>query len=245
MIFDILTIFPEVIHSITNASILGRAQKNGLIKVNPINIRDFSKNKHHKVDDYPYGGGQGMVMTPEPIVNAYNHILKGLQYKPFCIYLSPQGRVFNQSLAVELKNNYQHLVFLCGHYEGVDERAIEEIVDIEISIGDFVLTGGEIPALAIIDSISRLVPGVLGSEASFEDDSFSNGLLEYPQYTRPYEFKGKKVPDVLLSGHHAHIEEWRRAQSLFRTYTKRPDLFDKLSLTDEELTLLNFCKNEK
>jgi tRNA (guanine37-N1)-methyltransferase len=245
MRFDILTIFPEVIDFISGSSILGRAQNNGLITVNPVNIRDFSKNTHHKVDDYPYGGGQGMVMTPEPIVNAYQHISKGLHYKPFCIYLSPQGKVFNQSFALEFMNKYDHLVFLCGHYEGIDERAIEEIVDIEISIGDFVLTGGEIPAMAMIDSIARLIPGVLGSEISSQEDSFSNGLLEYPQYTRPYEFHGKKVPDVLISGHHANIEKWRHQESLIRTYRKRPDLLERLNLTEDELTILRLQENKK
>lgn len=230
MIFDVLTLFPDVIESVVNSSILGRAQEKSILTVNTINIRDFSTNKHRKVDDYPYGGGQGMVMSAEPIVNAYNSLESFYGYRPFCIYLTPQGQVFEQQMAKNLQKEYTHISLLCGHYEGVDERAIEEIVDLEVSIGDFVLTGGEIPAITLIDAISRLVPGVLGSEKSSFDDSFSDGLLEYPQYTRPYEYNGKKVPDVLLSGHHENIQKWRKKQSLLRTLKKRPDLFANYDL---------------
>ncbi len=233
MIFDVLTLFPDVIESVVNSSILGRAQEKSILTVNTINIRDFSTNKHRKVDDYPYGGGQGMVMSAEPIVNAYNSLEAFYGYRPFCIYLTPQGQVFEQQMAKNLQKEYTHIALLCGHYEGVDERAIEEIVDLEVSIGDFVLTGGEIPAITLIDAISRLVPGVLGSEKSSFDDSFSDGLLEYPQYTRPYEYNGKKVPAVLLSGHHENIQKWRKKQSLLRTLKKRPDLFANYDLKNK------------
>ena len=227
MRFDILTLFPDMFKAILDESIIGRAQDKGAIEINTINIRDYSKNKHKKADDYPYGGGNGLVMSAQPIYDAYISILSTLDYKPRCIYLSPQGRPFNQNLAAELKN-YEHLILLCGHYEGIDERIIEEIVDEEISIGDFVLTGGEIPAMVLVDCVSRLVPGVLSNEECFSEESHYNGLLEYPQYTRPYEFNGMKVPDVLMSGHHKNIIDWRKAQSIKRTQEKRPDLYNKL-----------------
>ncbi|TYQ18231.1 UNVERIFIED_CONTAM: tRNA (guanine37-N1)-methyltransferase [Acetivibrio alkalicellulosi] len=223
MKFDILTLFPKIFDDVLSESIIGRAQKNNLIEINPIDIRKFSDNKHKKVDDYPYGGGGGMVMTPQPIFDAYLSITRNLSYKPKLIYLSPQGKVLDQKKVRELSKE-NHLVLLCGHYEGIDERVIEEIVDEEISIGDYVLTGGELPAMVLIDSISRLVPGVLSSEEAYKSESHYDGLLEYPQYTRPYEFCGKKVPDILLSGHHANIQEWKRQQSLKRTMEKRPDL---------------------
>lgn len=247
MKFDVLTIFPELIKTIINESITGRAISNGLIQVNAINIRDFSQNKHKKVDDYPYGGGAGMVMTPQPILDAYKYILEQLNtdnlqnnktihydnskqtnittnsVKPHTVYMSPQGGVLTQNKARELLTK-EHIVILCGHYEGIDERVIEEIVDEEISIGDYVLTGGELPALVLIDCISRMIPGVLASEEAFSEESHYNGLLEYPQYTRPYEYNGKKVPDILLSGHHENIYKWRKEQALERTKQKRPDL---------------------
>lgn len=237
MQFDVLTLFPEAIEAFSGSSILGKAQENNLIKVNTVNIRDYSSNKHKKVDDYPYGGGTGMVMTPQPIYDAYKSIAKKYPYKPYCVYLSPQGNVFTQDTAKRLKTLGQ-LTLLCGHYEGVDERVIDEIIDEEISVGDFVLTGGELPALIIIDSISRLIPGVLGAENGFEDESFYDGTLEYPQYSRPQEFRGKEVPEILLSGHHENIRKWRRKQSLIRTYKKRPDLFFKLELTKEDIELI-------
>lgn len=227
MRFDILTLFPDMFKAILDESIIGRAQDKGVIEINTINIRDFSKNKHKKADDYPYGGGNGLVMSAQPIYDAFLSITNSLENKPRCIYLSPQGRPFTQKIAEELKN-YGHLILLCGHYEGVDERILEEIVDEEISLGDFVLTGGEIPAMALIDCVSRLVPEVLSNEECYSEESHYNGLLEYPQYTRPYEFNGKLVPDVLISGHHANINKWRKEQSLQRTREKRPDLFDKL-----------------
>lgn len=226
MRFDVLTLFPDIFDAVMKESIIGKAQENDIIKINAINIRDFSKDKHKKTDDYPYGGGGGMVMTPQPIYDAYLSIVKDLPHKPKVIYLSPQGKVLNQKKVVELSKE-KHLILLCGHYEGVDERIIEEIVDEEISIGDYVLTGGEIPAMVLIDSVSRLVPDVLPSEDAYKNESHYNGLLEYPQYTRPYEFMGRKVPDILLSGHHAKIEEWRKEQSLKRTLEKRPDLLKK------------------
>ncbi len=223
MRIDILTLFPEMVDGALSESIIGRARSNNLIEINCINIRDFSKDKHRRVDDYPYGGGTGMVMQPQPIYDACKSIIDSVEKKPVIIYMSPQGKVFNQSVAKELLA-YEHIVLLCGHYEGVDERVIEEIVDFELSIGDFVLTGGELPAIVIADCVARLVPGVLAEEASFTDESHYNGLLEYPQYTRPPEFMGRKVPEVLLSGHHKNIEAWRKEQSILRTKQKRPDL---------------------
>ena len=231
MRFDVLTLFPEIINAVSSESIIGRAQDNNIIEINAVNIRDFSKNKHKKADDYPYGGGNGMVMMVQPIYDAYLSIVNNLDYKPRVIYMSPQGRVFNQNIARELKN-YNHLILLCGHYEGIDERIIDEIVDEEISVGDFVLTGGELPAMILIDCISRLIPGVLSNEESSVEESHSNGMLEYPQYTRPYEFKNRKVPDILMSGHHANIQEWRRQQSIKRTHEKRPDLYKKLGIDE-------------
>lgn len=221
-----LTLFPETFNIVMRESIIGRAQENGFIEVNAINIRDYSKNKHRKVDDYPFGGGNGMVMTCQPVIDAYKDITKDLETKkPRVIYMSPQGRVLTQQIARELSKE-EHLILLCGHYEGIDERIIEEIVDEEISIGDYVLTGGELPAMVLIDCVSRLIPGVLASEGSYSEESHFNGLLEYPQYTRPAEYNGRKVPDILLSGHHANIEKWRVQQSLERTKRKRPDLYN-------------------
>lgn len=224
MRFDVLTLFPEMFEAALGESIIGRARKNGIVTFNFINIRDFSENKHKSVDDYPYGGGNGMVMQPQPIYNAYQSIIKKLESKPTVIYLTPQGKVFDQDIAKKFAASKQHLILLCGHYEGVDQRVIDEIVDIEISIGDFVLTGGEIPAMAIIDAVCRLLPGVLGAEEGYKEESHYAGLLEYPQYTRPAEFRGRKVPDVLLSGHHANIEKWRQEQAIKITKEKRPDM---------------------
>ncbi len=238
MRFDILTIFPGMFDAVLGESIIGRARSEGIVEINAIDIRNYSKDKHRKVDDYPYGGGGGMVMMAQPIYDAYQAIVKDLDYKPKVIYMSPQGKILNQQLVNRLREN-KHLILLCGHYEGVDERIIEEIVDEEISIGDYVLTGGELPAMVLIDAITRTLPGVLSSEESYTEESHFNGMLEYPQYTRPYEFKGRLVPDVLLSGHHANIKKWRRQQSLIRTYKKRPDLFEKLNLTEEDRKLMS------
>lgn len=225
MKFHILTLFPEMIIDGLNTSITGRAIANEKISVEAVNIRNFSGNKHGKVDDYPYGGGAGMVMQAGPIYDAYSSIAEKLVDKPRVVYLTPQGKVFNQKMAQELANE-ENLVLLCGHYEGVDERVLEMIVTDYISIGDYVLTGGELPAMVMVDAISRLVPGVLSNESSAQTESFSDNLLEYPQYTRPEIYMDKSVPQVLLSGHHAKIEEWRKEQSLLRTKERRPDLIN-------------------
>ena len=219
MKFDVLTLFPEMFESL-DESIIGRAKEKGLIEINLINIRDFSKDKHKKVDDTPYGGGAGMVIRPDVVYDAYSSIVDKENAK--VIYLSPQGKVLNQEKVKELSKE-NHLILLCGHYEGIDQRVLDEIVDEEISIGDYVLTGGELPAMVIIDSVSRYVKGVLNNE-SVKEESFSNNLLEYPQYTRPEEFRAKKVPDVLISGHHENIKKWRDEKSLEITKIKRPDL---------------------
>lgn len=226
MKFHILTLFPDMFTGVLYDSMLGRAEKNGIIEFNIINIRDFACNKHNRVDDYPYGGGRGMVMQAEPIYKAYESICKDLEEKPYVIYMSPKGKVFSQSKAVELSRK-ENIVILCGHYEGVDQRIIDEIVDEEISIGDYVLTGGEIPAMAVIDSVSRMVEGVLSNEDSFVDESHYSGLLEYPHYTRPPVFMGREVPEVLLSGNHALISKWRMEKSLEETEKKRPDMLEK------------------
>ena len=218
MKFDCLTLFPEMFEAL-NQSIIGRAKEKNLIEINLINIRDFSKDKHKKVDDTPYGGGAGMVMKADVVYDAYNSI-KDKDAR--VVYMSPQGKVLNQQKVVELSKE-KHLIILCGHYEGIDQRVIDKIVDEEISIGDYVLTGGEIPAMALIDSVSRYVEGVL-SEGSTDEESFSQGLLEYPQYTRPEIFEGMKVPEVLLSGHHENIKKWRQEQAIMVTQKKRPEL---------------------
>ena len=225
MIFDIMTLFPDLIKTILGESIIGRAQKSGIIEVNCHNIRDFSKDKHHRVDDTPYGGGKGMLMMAPPIYDCYEHIIstKEKNSSTRTIYMSPAGQIFDQKKAEEL-SKYDNIILLCGHYEGVDRRIIDEIVDEEISIGDFVLTGGELPACIIVDAVSRLVDGVLSDAECYEKESISSGMLEYPQYTRPYEFHGVCVPDVLISGNHAKIDAWRTAQALKITQEKRPDL---------------------
>lgn len=247
MKFHVMTLFPEMIEDATKVSILGRAINNDLISIDAINIRDFSENKHMKVDDYPYGGGAGMVMQAMPIYKAYQSIIDKRQNenkKPRVLYMTPQGKVFNQKMAEELAKE-DELIFLCGHYEGIDERVLEEIVTDNVSIGDFVLTGGEMPSLMMIDAISRLVPGVLHNNISAEFESFQDNLLEYPQYSRPEEVLGRKVPDVLLSGHHGNIEKWRREQSIIRTYERRPDLLEKANLSDKEKEFLEKYIREK
>lgn len=231
--FHILTLFPEMVMDGLNTSIIGRAIEAGLLEINAVNIRDYSTNKHMKVDDYPYGGGAGLVMQPEPVYRAYKDLEKDMKKKPRVVYLTPQGTTFHQEMAKELAKE-EELVFLCGHYEGIDERVLEEIVTDYVSIGDYVLTGGELPAMVMIDSISRLVPGVLHNDDSAGDESFENGLLEYPQYTRPPVFLDKEVPEVLLSGHHENIRKWRHEQSVKRTKERRPDLWEAYEKGIEE-----------
>jgi tRNA (guanine37-N1)-methyltransferase len=230
MRFDILTLFPEQINAVLGESIMGRAQKNGLISVNAHNIRDYTTNKHRKVDDTPYGGGKGMLMATQPIYDCYLSVKSSLpEGKTKCVYMSPRGRIFDHSIAREL-SQYDNLIILCGHYEGVDQRVIDEIVDEEISIGDYVLTGGELPACILVDAVSRLLDGVLADQVCHEDESIASGLLEYPQYTRPPVFNGKEVPEVLLSGHHGNIDKWRLDRSLELTKERRPDLYEKYIL---------------
>ena len=226
MKFHILTLFPEMFSGVLHESMLGRAEKNNIIEFNVINIRDFAANKHNRVDDYLYGGGRGMVMQAEPIYRAYESVCNAVGEKPHVVYMSPKGKVFSQAHAVRL-SRMENLLILCGHYEGVDQRIIDEIVDEEISIGDYVLTGGEIPAMAVIDSVSRMIEGVLSNEDSFCDESHYGGLLEYPHYTRPPVFHGVEVPEVLLSGNHALISKWRHQMAVEETRRKRPDLLDK------------------
>lgn len=238
MKIDILSLFPEFLNVFSEWSMIGRAKEQKLVQINNINIRDFSNNKHKKVDDYPFGGGPGMVMKPEPIFEAINSVKRP---ESKVIYLSPQGKTFDQDKANELAKE-NHLVLLCGHYEGIDNRIIENYVDEEISLGDFVLTGGELPAMVVIDAIVRLLPGVLSSEESFIDESHYDGLLEYPQYTRPREFNQHSVPEVLLSGNHKDIENWRKEKALEATLVKRPDLLKEKKLSDEESKILSSIK---
>lgn len=277
MNFHILTLFPEMIEQGLNTSITGRAISNGLLSIEAINIRDYAFNKHQSVDDYPYGGGAGMLMQAEPVYLAYEAVRKKiaerkpaeaeteepaeaeqLEEKPVTgseeepvkekklrvVYLSPQGDVFSQGMAEKLAKE-EDLVLLCGHYEGIDERVLEEIVTDYVSIGDYVLTGGELPAMVMVDAISRLVPGVLHNNVSAEFESFQDNLLEYPQYSRPEEWRGKKVPPILLSGHHANIEKWRREQSILRTMERRPDLLKESNLTDKEKKWIRQVKRER
>ena len=239
MKFDVLTLFPEMFSAL-DESIIGRGKEKGLIDINLINIRDFSKDKHKKVDDTPYGGGAGMVIKPDVVYNAYSSV-KSNNAK--VIYMSPQGKTLNQQIVQDLAKE-ENIILLCGHYEGIDQRVIDEIVDEEISIGDYVLTGGELPAMVLIDSVSRYVKGVL-KEDSVEEESFTNGLLEYPQYTRPETFLGKSVPDVLISGHHENVRKWRKKQEIINTYLKRPDLLEEINLSYEEREMLKEYKNLK
>lgn len=245
MKFDILTLFPEMFEAVLDSSIIGRAKEKGLIELNYIQIRDFAFNKHRQVDDYPYGGGAGMVMQAEPIYQAYLSVTENLDYKPHTIYMSPQGKTFRQSKAKQLAKKYSHIVILCGHYEGVDKRVLDEIVDEEISIGDFVLTGGEIAAMAVVDAAARMIPGVLKSEESFSEESHFSGLLEYPQYTRPEVWHGKAVPEILLSGHHKNITEWKRKKAIETTFKKRRGMFSKAKLTEQEREYAEELKKNK
>lgn len=242
MHFHILTLFPDMVLGGLHTSIIGRAVKNQLLSIEAVNIRDFAFNKHQSVDDYPYGGGAGMLMQAEPVYLAFQSVAEKLKKKPRVVYLSPQGQTFSQNMAEEFARE-EDLVLLCGHYEGIDERVLEEIVTDYVSIGDYVLTGGELPAMVMVDAISRMVPGVLHNDVSTEFESFQNNLLEYPQYSRPEEWHGKKVPSVLLSGHHANIEKWRREQSILRTWKKRPDLLEKSILTEAEKEFIKKNQN--
>ncbi len=243
MNFHILTLFTEMIEQGMHTSIIGRAIAGGYLSINAVNIRDYAFNKHQKVDDYPYGGGAGMLMQAEPVYLSYEAIKEKIGYRPRVVYLTPQGKVFHQEMAKELAKE-RDLVFLCGHYEGIDERVLDEIVTDYVSIGDYVLTGGELPAMVMMDSISRMVPGVLSNQESGETESFAGNLLEYPQYSRPEEWHGQKVPPVLLSGHHANIEAWRREQSVMRTAKRRPDLLKKADLTNKEWSQVRQWKKE-
>ena len=244
MNFYIMTLFPEMVMDGLHTSIIGRAVNNSLLSIEAVNIRDYAFNKHNSVDDYPYGGGAGMLMQAEPVYQCYRALEERIGKKPRVVYLSPQGKTFHQGMAEEFAKE-EELVFLCGHYEGIDERVLEEIVTDYVSIGDYVLTGGELPAMIMVDAISRLVPGVLHNDVSAEFESFQDHLLEYPQYSRPEIWHDKRVPEVLMSGHHANIEKWRREQSVIRTAKNRPDLLLKAELTEEEKRLaeeISGCK---
>ena len=227
MIIDIMTLFPEMCEAFLSESIIGRARKKGVIEIKCHQIRDFAYDKHKRVDDTPYGGGKGMLMLAEPIYKCFENICNERGTRPMLIYMSPKGQVLNQNISKDLKN-FENIAIFCGHYEGVDQRFLDELFDMQISIGDYVLTGGELPALVLADTVARLVPGVLSENVCFEEESHYNGLLEHPQYTKPYEWRGKTVPDVLLSGHHANIEKWKHEQALIETKKYRPDLLEKL-----------------
>lgn len=238
MRIDIITLFPEMCDAVMNESIVGRAQKKGALKVVCHQLRDFAFDKHKRVDDAPYGGGMGMLMMAEPIALCYEDICTQLGTRPHFIYMSPQGKILNQQRLKELAK-LDNVCILCGHYEGVDERVIEELIDEEISIGDYVLTGGELPALVLADSLSRMTEGVLSDDLCFEEESHYSGLLEYPQYTRPAVWHDREVPQVLLSGHHANVDRWRHEQAIIRTAEKRPDMLEKYDLTDADKKLLD------
>ena len=241
MNFHILTLFPDMVAEGLNTSIIGRAADKGLVTIDCINIRDYTLDKHKKVDDYPYGGGAGMVMQAQPVYDAWRSVVERIGYKPRTVYLTPQGGVFSQPQAKELALE-KDLILLCGHYEGIDERVLEEIVTDYISIGDYVLTGGELAAMVMVDAISRMVPGVLTNDESGSTESLEGNLLEYPQYSRPEEWNGRKVPAILLSGDHAKVDAWRREQSILRTAERRPDLLEKARLTEKERALFTFQK---
>ncbi|MFD1038008.1 tRNA (guanosine(37)-N1)-methyltransferase TrmD [Virgibacillus byunsanensis] len=243
MHIDVLTLFPDMISGIFNSSILKKASDNDKFSYNLVNFRDYTENKHKKVDDYPYGGGAGMVLTPQPVFDAVEAVTKEKKTKPRVILMCPQGEPYNQKKAEELAGE-DHLIFICGHYEGYDERIRENLVTDEISIGDYVLTGGELGAMVVIDSVVRLLPDVLGNKESAPEDSFSTGLLEHPHYTRPADFRGLTVPDVLMSGDHAKIEAWRKRESLKRTYERRKELLREQNLSDEDIKIVNEIKNK-
>ena len=241
MRIDILTLFPEMCSAYLSESIIGRARKAGKVQIECTDIRDYTKDKHRRVDDTPYGGGMGMIMQVDPIYDCYSALCEKTGAKPHLIYLTPQGKTLTQARVRELAQ-MDNIALLCGHYEGIDERVIEELQPEEISVGDYVLTGGELPALILADSISRMLPGVLSDDECFEEESHYSSLLEYPQYTRPYEWRGRAVPDVLLTGHHANVDKWRRQQSLKRTLERRPDMLEKAELSDEDRKFLSNLK---
>lgn len=242
MRIDIMTLFTDMCDSVLNESIIGRARQAGKVEINTVDIRDFSIDKHRHVDDKPYGGGNGMVMLAEPIYRCYNSICEQIGKKPHLVYMTPQGKTLTQQRVKEL-SKLDNIVILCGHYEGVDERVIEELQPEEISIGDYVLTGGELPALILADSISRMLDGVLSNDECFEEESHYNSLLEYPQYTHPAVWNGREVPDVLLSGHHQNVDKWRRKQSIKRTYERRPDMLENAELTKDDLKYIEELKS--
>ncbi len=238
---DILTLFPEMCNAYLNESIIGRARKAGKVEIECTDIREYTKDKHRRVDDTPYGGGMGMIMQVEPVYDCYSAICEKLGTKPHLIYLTPQGKTLTQQRVRELAA-MENIALLCGHYEGIDERVIEELQPEEISVGDYVLTGGELPALILADAVSRMLPGVLSDDECFEEESHFSSLLEYPQYTRPYEWRGRTVPDVLLTGHHANVDQWRRQQSLRRTLERRPDMLENASLSEADKKYLSDLK---
>ena len=237
MNYYIMTLFPDMVMNGLNTSIIGKAMEKDLLSIKAVDIRDYTTDKHRHVDDYPYGGGAGMVMQAQPVYDCYKDIVKELDKKPRVLFMTPTGKTFNQDMAKEFASE-ENLIFLCGHYEGIDKRVLDKIVTDEVSIGDFVLTGGELPAMVMIDAISRHIPGVLNNDISAETESFTDNLLEYPQYTRPEVWEGEAVPSVLLSGHHANIDKWRREQSLLLTKERRPDLFEKVELTKKDKKFL-------
>ena len=241
MRIDILTLFPEMCNAYISESIIGRARKAGKVEIECTDIRDYTKDKHRRVDDTPYGGGMGMIMQVEPVYDCFSALCEKLGAKPHLIYLTPQGKTLTQKRVKEL-SELANIALLCGHYEGIDERVIEELQPEEISVGDYVLTGGALPALILADAVSRMLPGVLSDDECFEEESHFNSLLEYPQYTRPYEWKGRTVPDVLLTGHHANVDKWRRQQSLKRTLERRPDMLEKAELSKDDLSYLSELK---
>ncbi len=243
MRIDIMTLFPDMCNSVLCESIIGRARSSGKVEINCVDIRNYTLDKHRRVDDKPYGGGMGMVMAPQPIFDCFQEICGEIGTKPHLIYMTPQGKTLTQARVKEL-SRLDNIVILCGHYEGIDERVIEALEPEEISVGDYVLTGGELPALIVADAVSRMLPGVLSDDECFEEESHFNSLLEYPQYTHPAEWQGRQVPDVLLSGHHAKVDEWRRERSLERTFNRRPDMLENAQLTDRDRQFLSKLKKE-
>lgn len=241
MRIDIMTLFPDMCLAYLNSSVIGRARSAGIVRIECTDIRDYTTDKHRRVDDSPYGGGMGMIMQAQPIFDCYQDICKNAGTKPHLIYLTPQGKTLTQE-RVKALAKLDHLALLCGHYEGVDERVIEELQPEEISVGDYVLTGGELPALIVADAVSRMIPGVLSSDECFTEESHYSSLLEYPQYTRPFEWRGRQVPDVLITGHHANVEKWRREQALKRTADRRPDMLEKAQLSENDMKFLSDLK---